>query len=223
MRGVEGPLLVVRPAGIEDARADLRPVQAELVVAQPGDEDHGQRGPVLEREFPSQVDAAGLGIVGPRVAEQDGPLGPELPDLPGPDPLGLPVPRIEEAGHEHGRLAPRARNAFAVPPADLPEITGAARERFPAVFEGGQGRGVDPAGVPEIADVVPEELGRGRNERPGALSGSRPGRGFRGATRGEARPCPRRAARRDTRSGGGRAGGQSWEPPIGPYWAWARK
>ena len=76
--GIEGFLPVIRPAGIEDARPDLFPVQAELVMAETGDEDHGQSGPVFEPEFTAEVDRAGLRVVGAGVAEKDGALGPKL-------------------------------------------------------------------------------------------------------------------------------------------------
>ena len=166
--GVKGFLPVVRPAGIEDARPDLLPVQPQLVMAEPGDEDHGQGGPLLEGELPPEIDGAGLRVVLSLVPEEQGPLGPEFPDPAGGDPAGLPVPGSEEPRDEGGRLAPGAGPPFAVRPADLPEAAGAALQGFAGVGEPGRlGRG-DRARVPEIADVALQQLaGRGDEDVAG--------------------------------------------------------
>jgi hypothetical protein len=51
-----------------------------------------------------------------------------------------------------------------VPPADFPDVAGAAEKRFAPVLERDRASGFGPARVPEITDVAPEELRGGRHE-----------------------------------------------------------
>ena len=167
---VEHPSAVVGLRGRQHTIADAPAVARRFIVAEAGDVESRlshrapehellpqQRGPSIHLHLLVEIGE----LVG---AREEAFRRARLLRRPTANPSGLPILGVEQAHLPGGGRAPSGSAPRAVPHASLPVAAQPGSERGAAISDVGGVAGLHPARVPQIASILRQQFGAGRDE-----------------------------------------------------------